>query len=377
MKQPKISLHRLFLTLLSPLTSKEYAALPGDETVATTIRLEPEVRRYYEDAAKELGVSLQSIIKMSLTGLMKISQNETKTEINLMIDRFFETFATHGIPLVDIPKFLLPFKISLSALASHDRLLDELNTELLSHIATLFSINLKWLQGVSNSCVNVNTVHHWYKSPGSLCNYLNELSHKNLNPEVLFIANSSRQAMLDDRKNERYGANSSQVGILLKIPTQTASGISYTKFELCENNFWGYEKSRMDLKTVMMFCVQNHFDLRGITLKKDDFNNLFQQNILPMTIFKLAPSFWEPSDYVIAGYCGDEDTDELLAVVSYYCEYHEMRDLDGKGKSNRHSMWDKFALNLDNYVHGVTQSIEELFNSSTKHYNSKQLVNSA
>ncbi|MBX3710038.1 MAG: hypothetical protein KIT56_08260 [Gammaproteobacteria bacterium] len=331
-------------------------------------RLEPEVRRFYEDAANELGVSLQSIIKISLTGLMKVSHNKPKTQINLMVDRFFEIFAAHNIPLIDIPKYLGSFKVPLSVFSNQDRLLDALNTDLLSYIADLFSVNLKWLQGIESSCIS--SANRWYKSPGSVCGYLNELSHKNIKSEVLFISDSSYQIMLEDRKNERYDAHRSNVGIVIKIPTQTKEGLPYTKFELWEDGFWGYTKCRMDLKMIMLFCVQNHFDLRGIFLSKQDFKNLFQRKMIPISIEKKFYNFWEPSDYVTAGYTGDKDTDELLEVVDCY-HYYKIREYyDEKGRENRSSMWDRFALDLTKYIPGVTSKIEEIFSDATIQYNS-------
>ena len=182
----KISLHRLFQVLLSPIASKEYEALPEEDTVPTTIRLEPDIRRYYEDIAKELGISLQAIIKIALTGLMKVSQNEVKTELNLVIDRFFEIFSAHQIQTIDIPKFLLPQRIALSSLAHNDRLLDTIDSHLLEHISKLFNANFRWLQGFESCPVKTGRI--WYKSPGTFCHRLNELLQQNIKPEVVFVS---------------------------------------------------------------------------------------------------------------------------------------------------------------------------------------------
>lgn len=361
--KPKISLHKLFLTLLSPISARQYDAPPEAKIIATTVRLEPDVRRYYEDAANALGISLQSIIKITLTGLMKISQKEVKTELNLMIDRFFELFSAHHIASADIPKFLLPHKVPLSALANNDRLLDLMEPALLEHISALFNVNLKWLKGLSSRSSVLNK-QRWYKAPGSLCSYLNELSHNNINPEVIFVSDSSQGKMYDDRKSNNHDAH---VGIIIKIPTKSLSGIAYDKFEMSEFGPWGYEKTRIDLKLVMMFCVRNNFYLRGIVLNKEDFDNLFHGYSLPITAFEKKLSYWEPIDYVSAGYTGDKDTDELLNVVRHYCTHRNIKEnCDGKGRADRTGIWHGFSLNLDQYSYKETQSINELLNDYGK-----------
>jgi hypothetical protein len=356
----KISLYRLFEALLSPITSREYVGLPEEDNVATTIRLDPEIRRYYEDAANELGLSLQAMIKIALTGLMKVSQNETKTEINLIIDRFFEIFAAYHIPTVDIPKILLPYKIPLSVIAHEERLLDILDSDVLGHIAKLFNINVGWLKGIGGYDGKiVNSQYKWYKSPVSFCQYLNELSHENFQPEVLFFSDSSEKKMHEDRLCDPN--DSSQVGVVLKIPKKTECGISYSIFEVYEYGSWGYEKSRIDLKVIMLFCHRNDYTMRGHRVKKPTFVNLFNGDVLPITIVENSNEYWVPYHYLSPIEGVNTDVDELMEVIDNYCEHDKItQHCDKKGK--RRIFLNDYPINLDNYKYSETKRIEELLN---------------
>ncbi len=364
----KISLHHLFQTLLSPISTREYEALPEEDIVPTTIRLEPDVRRYYEDVAKELGISLQAIIKISLAGLMKVSQHEAKTKLNLVLDRFFEIFSAHQVQTVDIPTFLLPYRIPLSSLAHHDRLLDMIDSRLLEHISTLFNVNLSWLQGSDNS--PIKTTRLWYKFPNEFCHRLNEFAQKNLKPEVIFVSDASTIKMNEDRihKNEE---KSSRVGIMLKFSAKTESEMPYEYFEVYEYGSWAYEQARLDLKTIMLFCARHNFNMKGMVINKSDFSNLFYGNALPITIYNkrnsLSTQRWEPDNYILAGFTCDQETDELLKVIHYYCVTQKTKEkCDHPDDSVLANCTNRARLNLNLY--DPTKSLLDLLNDQEKQY---------
>lgn len=80
--------------------------------------------------------------------LERLGQRKIVGQLNIVYQRFVEIFHWHGVETSQIPRFLSDLK--LSDLESSERLLSVLSPQILDHVAALFGVRLRWLEGVDD-----------------------------------------------------------------------------------------------------------------------------------------------------------------------------------------------------------------------------------
>jgi hypothetical protein len=285
---------------------KQRPAEATDLSTPTSIRLSPNVRRFYEAQAEAMGgISFQAAITMALTGLAEISMagapyDDPKHALKTIRDRFFLVFKESRVDLVDIPSILHDFGFTLSALTDPGRLEDLLRPRLIDFIAAEFGVNAEWLKGKSDTVSDSKL--NWYKAVTSAILRLSAIAKTGATITVYFVRRAGADFAAALASNDDH-EDREPVGIVIRIDRKTADGVPYTTFEKWEFDRWNYWRTRQQYKLMMTFCDQashqHRFSCAGIQLDAHVFDQLRDGKCLPATAMnnRSSSSMWHPEDY--------------------------------------------------------------------------------
>ena len=321
------NLNRLVDGLVSRGTRDALAQPPPNETegaITTTIRLAPHARHFWESQAQGLGVSLQVAITMGLTGIMEATMHPGTTTATLIRDHFFHLFEAHGIALPTIPAILKPYGVTLSALADEVRLLDLITDPVIAALSRTCAVNADWLRGTSE--FPTKRAGFWYKHQDEFCEHLTDLRKEGKVARVLFL---KARGNLEDayHSQDKEGIPAQDVGIVIEVDHTTADGVTYSTYEWWDSERWNYWRTRLHLKTIMLFCAraraQHELEYGGRVIKDDLLDGIGAGRILVADALRRSPlggSAWYPEDYISseAESVKAAETDELDDVIEEY-----------------------------------------------------------
>lgn len=303
MAKISFSLNKLISNLLEIKHEDEFAIPPGEETKGTTIRLGPEVKRFCDVQAEKLGVSAQAFISMIIKGVMMETLAPVKTELTLMQERFFEVFKIHKIPVTDIPLFLKEFNITLSTISDGGRLLDAYSPKIIDYIAERFYINTEWLRGSVHTYCSHSYIKYWYKYSYQLCLDLAAKLKSGEYPELVLIKNTDY--LLDSfHESDEKAWDLSLIKVIQKGQRFYDEGRkSFTYFKHYNQDAWHYEKCRLELKSIILFCYIMRIPVRGLSASCNIFQEICRDKE-PFSNYMSALDKtnynWNPLDFVVS-----------------------------------------------------------------------------
>ena len=261
-KRNFLSMASLLARLSDRGTSKSLSTSHDDTIKTTTLRLDADVRNFYECQASELGVSYQNAISLVLRGVMDATQRPAllkssfeTNQLSELINRFFIVFASHHISTTDIPRLIgEEHGISLSTLDDRKSLLDALDDTALSRTSDIFNINKNWLKGLSSPVAKAQC---WYKQPESFIRRVTELNIKHCKVEVVFFTRDgcSLEKLTETTKKED-SIESFDFCPVISIEDKI-SGIEFKRYEVWETQRWNYSKCREQLRCMMYFLEKS------------------------------------------------------------------------------------------------------------------------
>ena len=152
----------------------------------------------------------------------------------------------------------------------------------------------------------------------------------------------------------------------MQIPQKSEAGHHYTTYELLSREPWGYKKSRVDLKAIIMFCVQQGIEFSGFFVGEENAEKLFSGNIHPHELFgRYQPSFqqFHVEDYVSYGFPNDKDPDEIMDVIHHYCGWLGLNELENPQRSY---VFDFMRFDLTKYDLEKNQIPEDFLSEQNK-----------
>ena len=323
--------------------------------IATTIRLEPSTRRFIEIQAEHLGISFQEFISMTLKSIMTATEEPQSTELELMVQRFFEVFDAHGISVADIPTLLPEGSLCKSDLLTKKDLLDRMDEKLIKHISDLFCVREKWIKGldVKPTVTPLVTV---YKSVEAIACRLAWLNHHYRSIKVYFVVDDKTDLnALSKARTEGDSVDAVNVGVIIE-KNQTINGILIRTYEVLDMERWNYEKYRFDLKLLMLFCEKtNIFYSNGIKLPEDIMQKIFSGETFASSIIsKLSgfSSYWHPDD-LMRNVNENAERVELDDIKYFYNE--ELNGMDNYETAVREPYRVK---NWDDFINGKIELLD-------------------
>lgn len=274
--------------------------LTENKRVATTVRLDPEVKAFVERHAMTMGLSIQDFIGMTMRAVMLASETPKVGELDLLVSRFFDIFSAHEIDAVDIPSLLPTDSLKRADLEHRDRLINALNNDSIRHIAELFLVDETWLKGATNYCLEYNQIQSWYKSTWNFAREL--LIHKldpiNVSVAVWFVTreDGSLKLLNDARVREDEIAAVDVTPVI--VTEKRVNNVHVKTYQVWETQRWNYVNCRLDLKVMLMLCERSRVSCQGIALPNDKYSDFIARRTLPAQALKRPYQAWHIDDVV-------------------------------------------------------------------------------
>lgn len=185
----------------------------------------------------DLARSLLAVVEQK-----KLAQRDSK--VDLIVDRVHELFDRHLIDPLTRAEIL---EVSLSSLKGHG-LADHLDNPKLDELAATFAVSREWLLGsVDNSS---ECVCPWDRSPSTAIHRLIKLTVDKRTPRLYFVKSkymNDEEVVIQDNTKHR-------IAVVVEFLDKTPSGRSFKCYERWESLPWDYQRTRLDLLTLAMFC---------------------------------------------------------------------------------------------------------------------------
>lgn len=246
--------------------------------------------------------------------------------------RLHDVLAWHDLDSVRAATLLRPFGLILGVLASPSQTVNHLSEEFLAFFTAYFQVSREYLLG--RSAEPGIEAGYWYKDPRRLCRRIAELHQEDSLAAVAFLAREdatlfgTRPRRLLARLTRPDDENDDIVPLL--VVRRLIGEHEFYTYEMWEAGAWGYEKCRLDLKAVALFCerLNEHHPLvylKGGSLKVKVFEALTQRQIHAAQ--HLSEGFlgmgrkWHPGDYVTTVARLVKEPEERPQVESVYARY--------------------------------------------------------
>lgn len=324
MKKNRLSFSGLLSSLVSQAPRPNLELMPErSQKLTTTIRLDESVKSFYEAQASNLGISIQECIAMTLHGVMRASHEPQATELECQVDRFFELFAAHDIPLTDILDVVHPVSdILREDLLNRNAVLNKYEAKLVDHLSSAFEVSVGWLKGLAES--SHDSAASLYKNAEGFARYLAYLKNANRNIKVIVVLKNGQvgqDVYKALRSASEYEDSISAVEIKIIIEKEKGNGnLPIRTFEVIDEELrWNYGNCRYDLKAVMRFMDQTRIFFDGIVLPDHVYESLFSGNALAASVLKGHYRSWHP-DQLVWNDERNTELGELPLVQHHYLE---------------------------------------------------------
>jgi len=289
----------------------------------TSIRLEPEVRKFIKAQADALGTSEQSVIGMILKGVVEMSMNQTTGSLRTIRERFLYLFQVHKIDLPSTAFLLREYGFTLSVLGDSDKLLDLITPNVINYVAQLFHVNPQWISGGIDSPIALGVEVRWYKNVYRMASRLMEYVDKGLKPHVMFIQRHEAEfdkAFLD---NDAGRVDEEPIGVIVRLTHEYPNEIYFKTYECWEFERWNYEPCRQQMKLLICFCDQasrkHLISYGGYSLSTNAIRILTSQVGLPANVSKeIHQVTWHPEDYASIRFKVEQEKSEWPSVEKAY-----------------------------------------------------------
>lgn len=245
----------------------------------------------------------------------------------LIYDRLHQVLDWHGLDSLRATTLLAPYGFSPGVLASPSRTVEQLDEAALTFITSYFQVSREFLLGRSQEpgiCAG-----DWYKRPQKLCQRIAELHASDQLGTVFFVARPSSPALGEHRKKRfppPLREPALDLFVMLTLQRQVSEHEFYT-YEVWEAERWSYEKCRLDLKAIALFCQRlnqkrNVFFFMGGALPDDQFEAVtqYRRHIAELVedgYIGLSPK-WYPDDYVSDAPHLAKEVGEMPRVLEEY-----------------------------------------------------------
>lgn len=244
-----------------------------------TIRFMPDVRNFLDHQADHVGCSIQDLVSMTMTSVMKATENPMASELELMCSRFRQLFQMHEINTFDIPNMIKSGNLTPSQLMDDKALLDALSSDIVNEVSDMFNISVGWVKGADEYLFNYGGHGTVYKSVDSIAYRLARYRINGERPRVFFVLDTEsknvEKQMSDANASGDNSSDELRIGVVI-ARTKTVGTQTFTVYDVLDSQRWNYPRCRIHLKLLMLFCEKTGTTFDGISLKSQDYSNLFR-----------------------------------------------------------------------------------------------------
>lgn len=261
-----------------------------------------------------------------------VNAQRTRPELPVMAgghhkfyQRLNEVLEWHDLDLVQAATLLKPFGFTSGVLTSSERTVDLLDESVLDFLIQYFQVDRAFLLGRDVGPGRQAGI--WYKNVRPLCQRIVELHNTGSLEDVHFVTFEDSAIHNPVKWRSRGHINDVLVALVIK---RRIGDIEKHSYELWESGDWLYEKSRLDLKAIAMFCEtavarQRFVTVRGGTLSRKKFDAVNKRTTHLAEVIKEGfigfGQKWHPTDYVSTTPHLVKDQAEMSKVKSFYDHY--------------------------------------------------------
>ena len=274
-----------FTGLITSLAARIKAAdLPGDDgtKVATTLRLSPPVRHYFELQAANLNVSAQDCMAMTLSAVMRASCEPQSEELDAMIDKVFGLFSAHGISMVDIPSMVPKHANFLASdMLSRVKILDKFTSPIIDEIAKLFYVNPTWVKSGA-LCAQPRLSSYHSRTHDSFMKLA--AAKRDYHAVRLLLVTASPQngnvleslASTSTRPLEESPIDAHDLPYIVMVMeiTKRIGAAEFVTYLPLEKMQWSSKVDRLDTKLIMMFCEKTSLTYHGCAVSPAEMQSI-------------------------------------------------------------------------------------------------------
>ena len=321
----------------SSSTKQEY--IPESDPSPTSLRLPPDVKKFYEIQAEALGISLHQTILIALRGIKENTTRSPESIVLLIRERFLSVFREHGINYPGMVSLLRPFGFTLAILRDESRLLEFISKQVIEYVAECFQLNPSWLGAEDNQSA-------WPKSACRIdwmedVRRLVQFSKEGKFPKIHFVR--SKTAGFPGAFEKENDIEAEKTAIILENTEKAGEGIFFPVFQKWDFGNWNDKNFRTYAKQIIYFC--KHYKEFGIhdlnvvcigdTVSAENLESLESGDVLPASILfhGKRESGWFPEDDLSEGDEGSLETVQLSTVLESFKEIHFDRISDGSIQS--------------------------------------------
>ncbi|MEX3556367.1 MAG: hypothetical protein VB131_07405 [Burkholderia gladioli] len=205
----------------------------------------------------------------------------------------------HDLSYPAAAELLVGVGITLGDLSSAEALREKLTSKVIRDIASRFHVSYDWLAGKSNTMTEVG-LHTWYKAAHSAANSLWEAKRSWERVKLLIVTPSEADLQIKDDGDDHRTLP--HIFPVLQKERTLPGGERFVTYEIWEEGRWSYRRCRDYLKLLFYFAERAGIYLIGKRVSDEEYRQLYNGKILPVTVFKsLGHITWHPDDYVPFG----------------------------------------------------------------------------
>ena len=235
----------------------------------------------------------------SIAEQLQTNVEPAKNEVYSMVGRFVQIYKAHGIERTQIPRFLgSESGLTLADVSTDEKLLHALSEELLQTACDRFGIQREWLDGKDVPIYPYRGQGH---DLSSYIDFLLEL--KKTGSEVQGFA-IKRPADKLKKPKDKYGqCDEYFIALLFRVKLKQWGDHTqdplWKYYPLGDQIYWGYEKTRMQLKAKILIADLLGVYFKGCVMEADEIDGLMEGTIFPGPLMEHRSHVgWYPEDYI-------------------------------------------------------------------------------
>ncbi|WP_029918474.1 hypothetical protein [Pelobacter seleniigenes] len=281
------------------------------ESVATVISI-------IKDVYKGIVFIWNKLRGKDSAGSVNKPEVKVPNEVFGLVQRFVDIYKAHGIERTQIPRFLgEDGGLTLVDVSTDEKLLYALNEKLLQATCDQFGVQREWLDGKDVPIYPY--LWHGHDLPAYI-DFLLELKKTGCAIQGFGI---KRQEDKLRKSSGKYGEDYDPffIALLFRVKLDHWGDHSqdsiWRYYPLCDQIYWGYEKTRMQLKAKILIADILGVYFKGCVMEEHEIEGIMEGRIFPGPLMEHRSHVgWHPEDYI---YTEEEsravaDSEEALKV---------------------------------------------------------------
>lgn len=248
-------------------------------------------------------------------------QDVQKNETDALVQRFEKIYKAHGIERTQIPRFLGEESgLTLADVSTDEKLLHAIKENLLQTTCDRFGVQRAWLDGKDVPIYP----HRWHSH--DLCSFIDFLLElKKSGTTVQGFAIKKPKDKLKKPKHIHGDFDRHFIALLFRVELGHWGDHSHDSiwkyYPLGDQIYWGYEKTRMQLKAKVLIASMLGIYFKGCVMEADEIEGIMEGTTFPGPLMEHRSHVgWHPDDYI---FTEEEsravaDADEALEVREWH-----------------------------------------------------------